>query len=178
METEQIMKKIRIDKVTLNLGAGKDEDRLKKGKKLLKQITGVEPVNTFTKKRIPGWGLRPGLAIGCKITLRHKKAIEILKNLLEAKDNVLSLDNFDNQGNLSFGIAEYIDIPGMKYDPEIKIMGLEVAITLERPGFRIKRRRIKKKGISKKHMIAKEESVTFMKKEFGIKIKEEEHDNE
>ncbi|MBW2963765.1 50S ribosomal protein L5, partial [Candidatus Woesearchaeota archaeon] len=107
METEKVMKQIRIDKVTLNLGAGKDEDRLKKGKKLLKQITGVEPVSTFTKKRIPGWGLRPGLAIGCKITLRHQKAVEIIKRLLEAKDNVLSLNNFDGQGNLSFGIAEY-----------------------------------------------------------------------
>ena len=141
------MRKIRVEKVTLNIGAGKDEEKMKKGKKLLKMVTGIEPVNTFTSKRIPGWGLRPGLAIGCKITLRHDKAIEVLKKLLEAKDNILSLNNFDERGNLSFGIAEYIDIPGMKYDPEIKIMGLEVAVTLERPGFRIKKRRIQKKTL-------------------------------
>ncbi|MCK4589277.1 MAG: 50S ribosomal protein L5 [Nanoarchaeota archaeon] len=176
--TENSMRKIRIEKVTLNVGVGKDEDKLKKGKKLLKMITGVEAVNTTTQKRIPGWGLRPGLSIGCKITLRHKKAIEILKNLLEAKDNMLSLNNFDDQGNLAFGIAEYIDIPGLKYDPEIKIMGLEVAVTLERPGFRIKRRRIQKKKIPKTHVMAKEESVEFMKKEFNLKIEEEEDDNE
>lgn len=172
------MRKIRVEKVTLNIGAGKDEEKMKKGKKLLKMVTGIEPVNTFTSKRIPGWGLRPGLAIGCKITLRHDKAIEVLKKLLEAKDNILSLNNFDERGNLSFGIAEYIDIPGMKYDPEIKIMGLEVAVTLERPGFRIKKRRIQKKTLPKKHTIAKDESVEFMKKSFGIKIAEEEDDNE
>jgi len=172
------MRKIRVEKVTLNIGAGKDEEKMKKGKKLLKMVTGIEPVNTFTSKRIPGWGLRPGLAIGCKITLRHDKAIEVLKKLLEAKDNILSLNNFDERGNLSFGIAEYIDIPGMKYDPEIKIMGLEVAVTLERPGFRIKKRRIQKKTLPKKHTITKDESVEFMKKSFGIKIAEEEDDNE
>jgi large subunit ribosomal protein L5 len=178
MEAEQVMRKIRIEKVTLNIGAGKDEEKLKKGKKLLKTITEIEAVNTFTKKRIPGWGLRPGLAIGCKITLRHQKAIEILKRLLEAKDNTLSLRNFDDKGNFSFGIAEYIDIPGIKYDPEIKIMGLEVAVTLERPGFRIKKRRVQIKKIPKKHMITQEESVEFMKKGFNIIIEEEENDNE
>jgi len=171
------MRKLRIGKVTLNIGAGKDEEKLKKGRKLLKMITGIEPVNTRTSKRIPSWGLRPGLAIGAKITLRYQQAREILKRLLESQDNLLSLENFDEQGNLSFGVAEYIDIPGINYDPEIKIMGLEAAVTLERPGFRIKRRRIKKRPISKKHQISKNESIDFMKKEFGIKIEEEEEND-
>lgn len=172
------MRKVRIEKITLNIGVGKDEDIMKKGKKLLKMITGIEPISTITTKRIPGWNLRPGLAIGCKLTLREKKATEVLKRLLEAKDFTLSLDNFDDKGNLSFGIAEYIDIPGLKYDPDIKIMGLEVAVTMERPGFRIKRRRIQKKKIPKTHTISKEESVEFMKKEFNLKIEEEQDDNE
>lgn len=171
------MREIRIEKVTLNVGAGKDEEKLKKGKKLLKIITGIDPVNTQTNKRIPSWGLRPGLAIGAKITLRYKQAREILKKLLESQDNTLSLDNFDEQGNLAFGIAEYIDIPGINYDPEIKIIGLEAAVTLERPGFRIKKRRIKKRFISKNHQISKQESIEFMKKEFGIKIREEEEND-
>ena len=68
----------RIEKITLNVGAGKDQARLEKGVALLKMITGIDPVKTVTAKRIPGWGLRPGLPIGCKLTLRKQKTGEIL----------------------------------------------------------------------------------------------------
>jgi len=159
---------IKIDKVTLNIGAGKDQAKLDKGMKLLKNITNVSPVKTVTSKRIPGWGLRPGLPIGCKVTLRRKNAVEVLRRLVQAKDNKLRESQFDPNGNIAFGIEEYIDIPGVKYDPEIGIMGLEVCVTLERNGFRIKRRRIAKKKVPKKHMITKQDAIDFMKKEFNI----------
>ncbi|MFC1801122.1 50S ribosomal protein L5 [Nanoarchaeota archaeon] len=174
MNENNPMRKIRIEKVTLNIGAGKDGERLKKGVKLLTTLTGVKPVQTVTQKRIPGWGLRPGLAIGCKLTLRGKKARDILKRLIEAKDNVLDEKRFDQYGNFAFGIAEYIDIPDIEYDPEIKILGLEVSVTLERPGFRIKRRGVKTKPIPKTHQITKEEGIEFVKKELNVKIGEEE----
>jgi len=164
---------IKINKVTLNIGAGKDQTRLDKGIKLFKSITNVNPVKTITSKRIPGWGLRPGLPIGCKVTLRRKNAIELLKRLLQAKDSKLKESQFDQNGNIAFGIEEYIDIPGVKYDPEIGIIGLEVCLTLERNGFRIKRRRIYKKKVPKKHMITKQESIDFMKKEFNIELEAE-----
>ena len=51
-----LMREIRIEKVTLNVGAGKDQDKLKKAQKLLKHITGIEPIKTITQKRIAGWG--------------------------------------------------------------------------------------------------------------------------
>ncbi|MBI4152885.1 50S ribosomal protein L5 [Candidatus Woesearchaeota archaeon] len=168
------MRKIRIEKITLNVGAGKDEDKLKKGMKLLKRIAGIEPLKTFTSKRIPTWALRPGLAIGCKLTLRGKKAESLLKNLLEARDNLLSAKQFDGQGNFSFGIAEYINIPYVDYDPEIKVMGLEVAVTLERPGFHISRRKRQKKRVPIRHRIKASEAMQFMKEQFGTKIAEEE----
>ena len=84
----------------------------------------------------------------------------------------MSKKQFDNEGNIAFGISEYIDIPGINYDPEVGMMGLEVCITLERPGFRVKRRRIRKRSI-KSHKIGKEDSIDFMAKNFGIKIKQE-----
>ena len=168
------MRNIKIEKVTLNIGAGKDQTKLDKGIKLLKKITGINPVKTFTNKRIPEWGIRPGLPIGCKITLRKEKATELLKKLLEAKDKKLKPDQFDDNGNISFGIQEYIDIPGVTYDHEIGIMGFEVCVTLERPGFRIKKRRICKRKIQKRHMITKQEAIEFMKKTFSIAIGEEE----
>ncbi len=165
-----IMRQLRIEKITLNIGAGKDQARLEKGIKLLKMVTGIEPVKTMSKKRIPGWGLRVGLPIGCKLTLRKDKAIEILKNLLMAKENKLYDYQFDNLGNLAFGLSEYVDIPNMKYNPEIGIMGLEVCVTMERPGFRVKTRRLKTKKIPQKHRISKNESIDFMKNEFNIKV--------
>ena len=164
------MKEIRVGKVTLNVGAGKSTEALDKGLKLLKNLTGIAPVKTFTSKRIPSWGLRPGLPIGCKLTLRRDKAKDILVRMLKAKNNMLKESQFDNEGNVAFGIHEYIDIPGAKYDPEIGVTGLEICITLERPGFRIKRRRIMRSNIPKKHRIMKAEAVEFMEKAFGIKV--------
>lgn len=167
------MKDIRIEKITLNIGAGKDQSRLEKGLLLLNNIAGIKPVKTFTKKRIPDWGLRPGLPIGCKLTLRKKKAEELLVRLLDAKNNRLIEKQFDNEGNIAFGIPEYIDIAGARYDPKIGIMGLEVCVTLERPGFRIKRRNIAKRKIPTRHKITREEAMEFMKKKFNVKIGEE-----
>ena len=169
---ENNMKTIKIEKVTLNIGAGKDQALLKKGVMLLKELTGIEPIQTISKCRIPTWGLRLGLPIGCKITLRKSEADIILKRMLKAKENILKPTQFDQSGNLSFGVAEYIDIPNANYNPDIGIIGLEIAITLKRPGYRIKNRRIKTKKIGKKHIITKQESMDFMQKEYGIKIGE------
>ena len=163
------MREIKIASLSLNIGAGKDEGKLKKGIKLLKMITGANPVKTYAKKRIPGWGLRLGLAIGCRVTIR-KNNDALLTRLLVAKENTLSLKNFDNQGNFSFGIPEYIDIEGLEYDPELKIMGLEVAVTLERPGYRIKKKKIRTKKVGKNHKITKDDAIQFIKTKFKTTI--------
>ena len=168
------LQELRIEKVTLNIGAGKDQKKLEKGMILIKAITGVDPIKTITNKRIMGWGLRPGLAIGCKITLRNKQAMDLIPRLLYAKDNVLDEKQFDDNGNLSFGIPEYIDIEGAKYDPKIGVMGLEACITFTKAGYRIKKRRVKTSKIGKKHKATKQESIDFMKKNFKIKLGGEE----
>ncbi|MBI2573218.1 50S ribosomal protein L5 [Candidatus Woesearchaeota archaeon] len=165
------MREIRITKLTLNVGAGKNEDHLKKGLKLLEKLSPLKPVKTTTSKRIPGWGLRPGLAIGCKVTVR-KGAKELLKRLVVAKENTLLARNFDAQGSFSFGVPEYIDIEGLEYDPELKIMGLEVAVTLERPGYSVKKRKIHTSLVGKKHIITKQEAIAFVQG-LGIKVQEE-----
>ncbi len=166
--TENVMRKIKIVKVTLNIGAGKNEDHLKKGLKLLEKLAPSAPVKTITSKRIPGWGLRPGLAIGCKVTVR-KNAGALLKRLLAAKRMMLSPRNFDVHGNFSFGIPEYIDIAGLDYDPDLKILGLEAAVTLERPGFRIKWRKVKTAPVGKNHRLSKEEAMIFVR-QLGVEV--------
>ena len=170
------MKTIQVEKITLNIGAGKPGPELEKGKILLKAIAGKAPCETKTKKRIPGWSLRPNLTIGCKVTLRKEDAKKVLARLLAAIDNKLSIRSFDKQGNFAFGVPEYLEIPEMEYIPEVGIIGLEAAVTLQRPGFRIKRRSQKTKTVPSRHRITKEEAIEYTKKEFKIKLKEEEEE--
>lgn len=174
MTKENPMREIRTEKVTLNVGAGKDQKVLDKGVKLLKNITGIEPVKTITTKRLQAWGLRPGLPIGVKITLRGKAAEELIVRILDAKSSTLRKSHFDNHGNVSFGILEYVDIKGAKYDTEIGMMGLQASITLTRPGFRIKNRRLKKSKVPQRHQIHQEEAINYMKQKYGIKIGDDE----
>lgn len=164
------MRTIRVEKLTLNVGAGKDHALMQKAERLIEQLTGIKPVKTKTQKRIPGWGLRPGLPIGLKLTLRGKQARELIPRLLAAKERRLKPSNIDAAGNVSFGIPEYIDIEGAKYDPEIGIIGLQVCITLERPGYRVKRRRIKPMTPGKKHRITPDEAEQFMQEEFNTRF--------
>ncbi len=168
------MRKISIRKLTLNVGAGKDQKVLEKGVKLIKHITGEEPIKVLTQKRIQAWGLRPGLPVGCKLTMRdEEKIFSLIKRFLDAKEFTLSKRNFDNNGNIAFGISEYIDIADTEYNPEIGIMGIEMCITLQRPGFRVRDRRIKSQKVPHKHRVSQADSIDFMKNNFDLKIKEE-----
>ena len=166
------MQQIKVEKVTLNVGAGKDAKLLEKSMTVIKSITGTAPVKTITQKRIPGWGLRPGLPIGCKLTLRGEQAQKLIPRLLVAKDNQLSNKNFDEAGNISFGIPEYIDIEGAEYDPKIGIIGLQACVTLVRPGYRVKNRKIRPQKI-KKQRINRTDAVAFMKEHFQTKVEEQ-----
>ena len=164
------MKEIRIEKITLNIGVGEAGDKLENAFNLVKRMTNKKPVKTYAKKRVPNWNVRPGLPIGVKVTLRGKEAEELLKKLFKAVDDKVKLSQFDENGNLSFGVKEYIHIPGVKYDPKIGIYGMDVCVTLERPGYRIKRRRYLNRKVGKKHKITKEEASKFFEEKFGIKV--------
>jgi len=166
------MKRIQVMKLTLNVGAGKDTKMLEKGMKLLEQLTGVPPVKTITQKRIPGWGLRPGLPIGCKVTLRGKEAAALIPRLLSAKENKLKKNHYDNAGNISFGVPEYIDVDGAKYDPDIGIIGFQVCITLSRPGYRVKNRRLRVSRVGRHQVITQDEAVAFMREQFKTEVDE------
>ncbi len=95
-----------------------------------------------------------------------------IKRLLVAKENKLPKNCFDKEGNVSFGIHEYINVPDLNYDPSIGIMGFQATITLTRPGFRIKNRRKMNSKIGKKHKISQDESIDFFKNKFNIAVEE------
>jgi len=168
--TEQPMRKPYIEKLVANIGVGSKGENMEPAVKLLEKLTGKKPVQTYSKCKIPAWGLRLGLPIGAKVTLRGADAAAFLKRALTAVDLIVKESNFDEIGNFSFGIEQYVFFDNMKYDPNIGTMGLQVSVTIERPGFRIKRRKIGKSKIGAKHLLSKEEAMYFIGKEFGAKI--------
>lgn len=167
-----VMKEIKVEKVTLNIGTGKPGPELEKALKLLAAITGKKPVEAKSVKRIPTWGVRPGLSIGAKITVRGKDAEELLKRVLQAIDFKMPLYKIAKDGNFAFGIKEYIDIPGMKYDMDIGMLGLEAAVTLRRAGFRIKKRKLRPRKIPARHRISKEDTKKYLQEKYNMKFEE------
>jgi large subunit ribosomal protein L5 len=166
------MREVRLGKLIINMGVGEAGPKLEKSEKLVSKITGMKPVRTKAKKRVPTWGLRPGLEIGLKCTLRGQKAVELLNRLLEGIEFKLSDSNFDYNGNVNFGIKEYITVPGIEYDPTVGIIGFNVNVCLERRGYRVRNRSINKSKIGKKHKVSKQDAMDFMKKEFKIEVVE------
>ncbi len=164
------MQEVLISKATINIGVGEGGENLTKAEKLLTTITDQKPVRTFSKVTNPEFGIRKKQPIGCKVTLRGEKAFKAIKMVLDGIDNKLDSKQFDSQGNVSFGIEEHIDIPGMRYDPDIGIYGMNVSVTFEKPGYRIKKRKIQRKKIPPKHQVDKEETIKFMQEKFQVKI--------
>ena len=169
-QTQNLMKKISIAKIVLNMGIGKSGEPIEIGKKALEQITGKKPNARNAKKSLRDWGVRKGEPIGVAVTVRGDDATKLLKKLFVAKDNQIKESAIDDEGNLSFGIKEHIDIPEIKYDPKIGILGLEVSIALTRPGFNIRLRSLHKAKIGKNHRIRKNDTIKFLTEEFEVKI--------
>ncbi|MFT4244792.1 MAG: 50S ribosomal protein L5 [Candidatus Woesearchaeota archaeon] len=165
-----LMKQISVDKVTVNMCVGNDKNGMIKAEKLLSMITKKTPVKCNAKRRLNTWQIRPGLAIGYKVTLRREDAHEFLKWVLRSKGNKISKKSLDTYGNFSIGVHEYLDLSGMKYDADIGIIGFEVMATFKRPGFRIRNRFIQKARIPQRHKIKPEEVVEFMNNEFGVSV--------
>ena len=157
-----IMREIKIEKVVL--GVGGTGDNLEKGVKLLKLLTGKKPAKMKSKRRIPSLGVRPGLEVGAVVTLR-KNAEEFLKKMLIAEDNSLKKKQI-SENNFSFGVKEYIEIPGMEYERDIGIMGFDVTVVFKRTGRRVKLKKIKRGKVPKKQSISKEEIIKFMEEKF------------
>lgn len=165
------MRKIKLEKITLNCGTSTDQAKLEKAMKLLQIISDSKPIKTKSKRRIPGFGLRIGLPIGCKVTLRGIKASGLLKRLLESVGNKLRKRQF-NPGSFAFGIKEYIEIPGIQFQREVGIMGLQVCAVLARPGYRIEEKKRSFGKIPKKQRITKEETIQFVKENFNTEVTE------
>jgi len=164
--TENVMRKIEIEKIVLSIGT---TENLEQGKKLLELISGMKPAERKSKKRIPELGVRPGLAVGCMVTVRKNKEA-LLKRLLGAIENKLKKKQIRNN-HFSFGIEEYIEIPGMEYQRDIGTMGLRVTVVFARKGKRVTRKKIKRGRIPKKQDVSVDEIIEFLKNKFDVEVR-------
>jgi len=159
---ENPLRKIKIEKVVLSVGG--IGEKLEKGVKLLELLTGKKPAKMKTKKRIPSLGIRPKLEIGSVSTVR-KNIDNLLKKMLVVIDNTLKKSQ-TSENNFSFGLEEYIEIPGVEYQREIGIIGFDITVVFKRVGKRVKLKKIKRGKIPKKQHISKEEIIKFMEDNF------------
>ncbi len=164
------MREIALEKAVINIGVGDAGERLLKAEKVLQMVTGKKPVRTLAKTTNRDLGIRKGMQIGCKVTLRGAVAEEFVKKALWVRENRIAMWSFDPEGNFSFGISDYTDFPGMKYDPEIGIFGLDVCVSLVRPGRRIAKRRIMRRRVPKHHRVSRKEGHEFVRSKFGVEV--------
>lgn len=167
---ENAMKKISVAKVVLNMGVGKSGEPIERAKRALQQISGQKPSPRNARATQRDWGVHKGEPIGVAVTVRKQPSIELIKRLLAAKGNQIKSSSFDEFGNISFGLKEHIDIPGVKYDPDVGILGLNISISLARPGFNIRFRSKHKASVGNHHRITAEDAKAFLTREFGIQV--------
>lgn len=166
-EKQNPMREVKMEKLVLSIGGLAEE--LEKGYKLLEMITGKKPAKTTSRKRIPTFGIRPGLESGAVVTLRGEEKEKLLRRLLAAIDNVIKKKQI-SENNFSFGIHEYIEIPGLEYSRDIGTRGLDVTVVFKRTGRRVKLRKVKRGKVPQRQMITKEEIIKFMEDNFQTKF--------
>jgi large subunit ribosomal protein L5 len=164
------MKDLHVEKVVVNIGVGEAGERLAKAEKVLEMVTKHKPVETLSKTVNRDLGIREGMPLGCKVTLRGDAAVDFVKQALAIREMRVPEYSFDKEGNMSFGISDYTDFEGMKYDPEIGIFGMDISVVLRRPGNRITQRALLKRRIPKSHRVDRDEAIQYMKDNFQIQV--------
>jgi large subunit ribosomal protein L5 len=160
----------KIAKVVVNMSIGKSGETLQNAMTVFQQLTNQRPYFRKAKKTIREWGITRGTPIACVGTLRGDKATNFLIKGFDALRNKLPKSNFDSNGNFSFGIREHIELPGVKYDPNLGIFGMDICVTMERPGYRVKKRRKCKAKVGRNQMITPTDSMHYIRNEFNIEL--------
>jgi len=160
------MKKLRLEKLCVNICVGESGDRLTRAAKVLKQLTGQEPVFSKARYTVRTFSIRRNEKISCHCTVRGDKAMEILERGLKVKEFELWAENFSETGNFGFGIDEHIDL-GIKYDPGIGIFGMDFYCCMSRTGgMRVAKRKRKHARVGFAHRLTAEESKKWFIQEF------------
>lgn len=160
----------RIGKVVVNSSVGGAGDELRAAERVVEGLTGRKPVRTRAKQTTRPFGIKQGEPVGCMVTLRGREAEDFLDSALDAMEGNLSIGSMDERGNFSFGIEEHTSFEGVEYDPEIGIHGLDVSVEMERPGYRVKRRRMKTAEVGESHRLTPDDTVEFLEERFDLEV--------
>jgi large subunit ribosomal protein L5 len=164
------MKGIRISKLVISIGTGSDDQRHASARILLESMTGRTPADSISRHRLPEFKISQGQKIGTFVTLRGGAAADMLKRLFAAVDNKLTKKQVVDNA-INFGIKEYIDISGVKYNPKVGMLGMNVNVALQRRGTRVEERKrarsIEGKGQRK---IGREEIIDYIKDNFKVSV--------
>jgi large subunit ribosomal protein L5 len=163
---------VRVVKIVVNAGVGQSGEARSKAEKVLEMLTHQKPVATRARSTNRDFGIRKGQEIGAKVTLRGAAALEFLGRAFEARDRQLDVDSIDRTGNFSFGVADYTDFSGMKYDPAIGIHGMDIAVEMGRAGFRVRDRRVGSRPLPRSLRSTREETRRFLEASLRVTVLE------
>ena len=134
--------------------------------KVLKDLSNQNPITSKAKYTIRSFGIKRNEEIGTHVTVRGRKAEELLKLALKVKDNELKAGNFSSTGNFGFGIQEHIDL-GIKYDPNTGIYGMDFYTVLQRKGKRVAQRKRRTGRLGNFQKVTKDEAQKWFVEKLG-----------
>jgi large subunit ribosomal protein L5 len=159
-----------LEKVVVHMGVGQGGEPLADAEEIIEEITGQQSVRTTAKRTVGEFGIRKGDPIGVKVTLRGDDAHEFLETALGLVD--VAARQFDDTGNLSFGVEDHTDFPSQEYNPNIGIYGLDVTTTIVRPGYRVAKRDKVTRSIPSNHRMTAEDAIAFLEANFELEVTE------
>lgn len=128
----------RIKKVVVNMGVGdalKNKEQMEQYKKDIMAITSQKPSERAARVSVSSFGLRKGMKVGLKVTLRGERMYAFLDRLFSIvlprlRDfRGLPTKTFDNQGNYTLGIEEHTVFPEIDV-AKSQAHGLEMTIVV------------------------------------------------
>ena len=154
---DNVMRNIDIEKLVINCSVGEPGDKLTKAAKVLKDLSGQEPVMNKARITIRSFSVRRGEKIACHVTIRGDKARDLLERGLKVKEYELPKSCFSENGNFGFGVQEHIDL-GLRYDPYTGIYGMDFYVVLRRPGQRVAKRKRARSTVGNSQRITQEDA--------------------
>ena len=164
-----VIRKVILEKMVLNCGG--TAEKLDRSVKLLNLLTGKKVKEVVSQKRIPTFGVRPGLKTGCFVTLRGPEKEALLKRLFGAVENTIKKKKIQSN-HFSFGIKEYLEIPDMEYQRDIGVIGFDVTVVFRRAGKRTGVKKIKAGKVPIKQDVSVEEIADYLKTKLNIDVEE------
>lgn len=164
------MREPTLEKVVVHMGVGQGGEPLADAEEIIEEITGQQSVRTTAKATVGEFGIRKGDPIGVKVTLRDEDAHAFLETALDLVE--IDRRQFDDTGNLSFGVDDHTDFPSQEYDPNVGIYGLDVTTTIVRPGYRVSKRDKATGTIPSRHRMTAEDAAAFLETNFDVEVTE------